>query len=95
MDMGHTAHERERQTVYSIRRWNFFKWFWCSWCRGLLVSPQLREGSAASHESSGSEDAGAHSSAHTELRTRICAHRSICGLVCGDLSARRLLVLFY
>jgi hypothetical protein len=27
MDMGSAANERARQTVYSIRRWNFFKGF--------------------------------------------------------------------
>jgi hypothetical protein len=63
MDMGVGAYERGRQTTYTIRRLNYLEGFLTTWCRGLLVSPQLREGSAASHESSGPEDSGAHGSA--------------------------------
>jgi hypothetical protein len=40
MDMGPMANERARQTVYSIRRWNFFKAILTTWCGGEVVLPQ-------------------------------------------------------
>jgi hypothetical protein len=40
MDMGLAANERARQTVYSIRRWNFFKGFLGTLVQGERCFPR-------------------------------------------------------
>ena len=40
MDMGPAANERGRQTVYSIRRWNFLKGFLATLVQGEVCFPR-------------------------------------------------------
>jgi hypothetical protein len=34
MDMGVAANERANQTAYDVKRLNFLKVIWATWCRG-------------------------------------------------------------